>query len=80
MRFLFDLFLGDILRLFGVSFLYVVNAALGTPRSFKVLWNAESDKGDDYMIMKEKTGQKIAGVIVIGIVLAICFALSFLLF
>jgi hypothetical protein len=76
---LFDLFFGafalEAARFVGVCFLYGLGAVFGRPYSFSDLWAAKYDRKDEYMMMIEKGGQRIAGFMVIGVIAAICFAM-----
>ena len=75
----FERFLGEVIRFIGVCFLYTTGKMLDVFKShkkaysFDALWTMEYDKGDDYKLMMENTGQRIAGFTVIAVVLVICF-------
>jgi len=74
-------FLGEVVRFIGVCFLCTVGriARIFNPHkmtySFNAMWTMEYDKRDSYMMMIEAIGQRIAGFMVIGVVIFICLAI-----
>jgi hypothetical protein len=68
---------GEIIRFFGVCFLFLLGRILAKINpvrqtySFKEIWDMKYDKGDDHAMLMESTGQKITGFMVIGGILLI---------
>ncbi len=78
MNFLLNFFFGgEIIRFIGVCFIFLLGWVLSKINparltySFKDIWDMKYDKGDDYAMLTESTGQKIIGFAVIGAIILI---------